>query len=52
MKVVLIVVNVIVGVVALALMTRSLKLRAALRGAAGDHRRAKAPSPPSSPGPP
>lgn len=54
MKVVLIVVNVVVGLAALALMTRTLRLRGALRSAAGDEHPADPapPSPPGSPSPP
>ncbi len=45
MKVVLIVVNVIVGLAALALMTRTLGLRGALRSAAGDRHPPETPAP-------
>jgi uncharacterized membrane protein YbhN (UPF0104 family) len=50
MKVVLIVVNLVVGLAALALMTRSLRLRGALRSAAGDGHPAQVPAPSSPPG--
>jgi uncharacterized membrane protein YbhN (UPF0104 family) len=43
MKVVLIVVNLVVGLAALALMTRTLRLRGALRTAAGDRHPAEVP---------
>jgi uncharacterized membrane protein YbhN (UPF0104 family) len=49
MKVVLIVVNLMVGLVALVLMTRTLRLRGALRSAAGDRHPAEVPAPPSPP---
>jgi hypothetical protein len=43
MKVVLIVVNLVVGLAALALMTRTLRVRGALRTAAGDRHPAEVP---------
>lgn len=52
MKVVLIVVNFVVGLVALVLMTRTLRLRGALRRAARDQHPAETPGPPSTPDPP
>jgi uncharacterized membrane protein YbhN (UPF0104 family) len=43
MKVVLIAVNLVVGITALALMARTLRLRGTLRSAAGEHRQARTP---------
>jgi uncharacterized membrane protein YbhN (UPF0104 family) len=50
MKAVLIVVNLVVGLAAFALMTRTLRLRGALRSAAGDRHPAEVPAPASPPG--
>jgi hypothetical protein len=49
MKVVLIVVNLVVGLAALALMTRTLRLRGALRSAAGDRHPGQVPRLPPHP---